>query len=106
MSWDTAKPDFTDCFLNTAMTWPPLIGLWLGAVLYFLYLCRLPLHPGYRIRSCLNCLKIVRSTKKPLKLYFDMHANADFLNLTFTLFFIFFRNAACEKNTCISSLLC
>ncbi|XP_019740371.1 multidrug resistance-associated protein 1 isoform X1 [Hippocampus comes] len=54
-SWNTTKPDFTQCFQNTVLVWLPCIYLWLCAPIYLIYL-RSHNH-GYICMSHLNKAK-------------------------------------------------
>ncbi|XP_077590459.1 multidrug resistance-associated protein 1 [Stigmatopora nigra] len=38
LSWNTTKPDFTQCFHNTVLVWLPCVYLWLCAPIYLVYL--------------------------------------------------------------------
>ncbi|XP_051905539.1 multidrug resistance-associated protein 1 isoform X2 [Hippocampus zosterae] len=54
-SWNTTKPDFTECFQNTVLVWLPCIYLWLCAPIYLLYLRSH--NQGYICMSHLNKAK-------------------------------------------------
>ena len=56
----THTPDLSDCFQQTVLLWVPAALLWICSVFYIPYLLSLPSLYGWRDKSKLNIMKMVR----------------------------------------------